>query len=259
MIKFKQKKRRIPKRLYSFSIIESYLNSKKEYAEKIFNHLKENIKIAHKNQIFYDSPEYISYIQDSIKLPEYQHSRLYPLWVNQASEINKKHCQYAFEAINTILHHKILSRSRVRVCEKSDNSMCYESKIQMQHNSKIDEWCHELGHWIEFHNYKVKILCNVFLEYRTQNKEIKEKTIPNQTYKYKDGNFPDIYCGKICGVWKKNRDTEILSKGLEMLFKAPTSLFLKDWEYFTFIICILKGNIIKIPNKYLFSPKYSLS
>ena len=254
MKRFKQKKRYTPKRIYAFSNIESYLQSNKEYAEIIFHHLKDNIKIAQNNQIVPRTPEYISYIQDSLNLHNNQHSRLYPLWISHASDIDKKHCLCAFESINTILHHKILSRSHVRVCKAIDNSICYKNKIQMLPYSKIDEWCHELGHWIEFHNYKVKLLCNLFLEYRTQNQEIKEKTIPNQTFKYKEGNFIYEYCGKICGVWKKNRDTEILSKGLEMLFLAPTDLFRKDWEYFTFIICILKGNIIKNLPKYLFSP-----
>ena len=258
MKRFKQKKQYTPKRIYAFSNIETYLKRNKEYAEKIYNHLNDNFKIAQKNQIYPKTAEYIPYILDSLYFSKRKHSKLYPHWISQASENNRIQCHHAFEAINTILHHKFLSRSRIRVCEAIDNSICYKNKIQMLPNSKIDEWCHELGHWIEFHNYKVKILCNIFLEYRTLNQEIKEKTIPNQTYKYKDGNFPDIYCGKICGIWKNNRDTEILSKGLEMLFTAPTSLFRKDWEYFTFIICILKGNIIKIPNKYLFSLKYSL-
>ena len=62
MKRFKQKKQYTPKRIYAFSNIETYLKRNKEYAEKIYNHLNDNFKIAQKNQIYPKTPEYIPYI-----------------------------------------------------------------------------------------------------------------------------------------------------------------------------------------------------
>ncbi len=92
-------------------------------------------------------------------------------------------------------------------------------------------------------------MCNTFLEYRTRNRPIKinnssEKKV---SYFYKEGNFPWDYCGKYCGPWNNNRNTEILSQGLEMLFEDPIKYYGKDREYLSFILGIIHfGDIIEI-------------
>ena len=71
-------------------------------------------------------------------------------------------------------------------------------------------------------------------------------TDENKNLVYKDGHFPCKYCGIIKGPWTDNRCTEILSKGLEMLFEAPKTNFKNDFEYFSFIVAILSGKVIEM-------------
>ena len=108
----------------------------------------------------------------------------------------------------------------------------------------VAAWLHELGHWIEYHNAEVRAMCNAFLEYRTQGNEKKHLPPPNEDKEYKEGGFPCKYCGVIAGDWTDSRCTEILSQGLEMLIMDSEKSFNKDHEYFSFIVNILKGNII---------------
>ena len=145
--------------------------------------------------------------------------------------------------------------------------------MNISRDAKFSSFIHESGHWIEVNSDDIFSLCKSFLEYRTKgepyihvgpkrNKEIMEgKYKGKKVYEVpitkdiisspkweigKKDRFFKEYCGKM--YFKKNDKgfpvlygTEILSMGMEALFRYPHKFCSKDPEYAKLIIAILKG------------------
>ena len=126
---------------------------------------------------------------------------------------------------------------------------------------------HEMGHWLESGNAKVKAAAHRFLDRRTRG-EVPEQMGPGYGWneKTKKDQFVEKYMGKQYistgkGSVKKigkgknvkferrpppapkgeKYATEILSMGLQLFYKRPAELARKDPEYFDFIFAIVRG------------------
>ena len=242
------------KKRYVFPIIKDYLEHRQEESELIWTRLMTSRKNLHSNNI----SDKIKYIQEAISLPSSLQSSLYPVWQEKISDDKSRLCTSAFDLLNSFLNCNLKISSRVPVCETDEKTKCYEYKIQFKYDfdsmnqdcnnlNNVAAWLHELGHWIEYHNPEVRAMCNAFFEYRTRDSQI----VPMQSHHpdekdcfKKNGNFPCEYCGKRDKEWTDDRGTEILSQGLEMLFINSSKYFNDDHEYLSFMICVLKGDII---------------
>ena len=115
-------------------------------------------------------------------------------------------------------------------------------------DSEVERWCHELGHWIEWSNPELQRKCKEFLDYRTEGKPlVRFKNEGQDIYKehevYKDGGFPEKYCGYIYSDVSNPNATEILSMGLEMLSLDPWRFYNDDKQYFCFVVGLLRGEL----------------
>jgi hypothetical protein len=125
------------------------------------------------------------------------------------------------------------------------------------HLSKYDDSAtavHELGHWIEANIPGIKRAANDFIAKRFGN----EKPI-NLREMYANYGFNDYETGRkdnFDKLWSDKNDprayyvgksysdgsTEIISMGIEEMYRDPSNFAKKDPEYFEFIVSILEGS-----------------
>lgn len=102
---------------------------------------------------------------------------------------------------------------------------------------------HELGHQIEYSNPSIKQAANDFLERRTAGKEVKTLNELTNSTRFephevaKEGGFINPYVGKIYG----DKATEVVSMGVEALWRYPSQFIKDDPEHASLIIDILRG------------------
>lgn len=118
--------------------------------------------------------------------------------------------------------------------------------INMTHTSGIDIYIHEIGHAIEDKYPDVLDRLNQFLDYRTKGETAQplSQLTNNANYGAREIAKPDKfihpYMGKIYESKDKRFATEILSMGLELMYRNPTLLLEQDPELFNFILGILR-------------------
>lgn len=103
---------------------------------------------------------------------------------------------------------------------------------------------HEMAHILEKNTTVLKAAVD-FWNKRTAGQPFKSLNKINKAYGvnelYKDGGFPNVYDGKVYGStarepgYKNIRATEIISRGLEYMYKDPATFLRKDKDYFNFI------------------------
>jgi hypothetical protein len=103
---------------------------------------------------------------------------------------------------------------------------------------------HELGHILEFNNASVREAALAFLERRTRGEplELMSKLVPESGYepyeRARGDKFRDPYIGKDYGA---ARWTEVVSMGLEYMFRDPLAFAREDPDMFDFIYDLLRG------------------
>lgn len=108
---------------------------------------------------------------------------------------------------------------------------------------------HELVHWLEDKNSSLNKLAVQFLDRRTQGEsEVNLNTLfPNQGYGANEtaklDKFDIPYMGKSYTKNDGSRTTEILTMGIEGIWKDPRSFIYKDPDYFEFIMKDILGKI----------------
>jgi hypothetical protein len=102
---------------------------------------------------------------------------------------------------------------------------------------------HELGHVVEYRNKEVLKKSLAFRDSRTVGEEWQKlsRLAPTSGYgedeRAKPDQFLDVYMGKDY----ERRATEILSTGIEMMYRDPLRLAKNDPEYFDFIFDVVRG------------------
>jgi hypothetical protein len=107
---------------------------------------------------------------------------------------------------------------------------------------------HELGHYLENSNPYVHDRALAFLERRTRGNKLESlrELTGDKNYEAgemaRQGNFILPYMGKIYrDVYGNITGTEIISAGMENMWKNPVSFAKKDPDYFDFLIDVLRG------------------
>jgi hypothetical protein len=117
------------------------------------------------------------------------------------------------------------------------------SSINMAKNAPIETTIHELAHWLEESDPIIHKKIQDFFEKRTAGETWQSLRVLTGNPLYGDTEVakPDKwlipYMGKKAG-W---RNSEILSMGMEMMYKAPVDFAKADPEYFAFIYDTLRG------------------
>lgn len=112
--------------------------------------------------------------------------------------------------------------------------------VYLAEDSGMRTYVHEMGHLLES-DYRVKTYANSFLSDRTQGEaaEWLGDSYARDEIAKKD-KFFHPYVGKIYS----SESTEVISMGLEYLWKDPLAFLHDDPEYFEFIVNVIRGTLI---------------
>ena len=99
---------------------------------------------------------------------------------------------------------------------------------------------HEYGHAVEHNIPGLQAKANEFLKKRAGNEPL-SKMFPNNPKYSKELGWKDKFFNHYCGKQYKTGSTEIISMGMEEMYKNPHTFFKQDPEYFNFIKGIMWG------------------
>lgn len=118
------------------------------------------------------------------------------------------------------------------------------STVYMANRAPVEVVIHEAAHWLEESDPKIHAKVRDFFEKRTagENWQKLSKLTGNKNYRddevAKPDKWPRPYMGK---KTKSDKNSEILSMGMEMMYKDPIGFAKKDPEYFAFMHDTLRG------------------
>lgn len=116
--------------------------------------------------------------------------------------------------------------------------------VYMAEKAPVEVVIHEAAHWLEESDPKIHGKIRDFFEKRTQGEPWQKlsKLTGNKNYRddevAKPDKWPKAYMGK---KTKSDKNSEILSMGMEMMYKDPIGFAKTDPEYFAFIHNTLRG------------------
>ena len=155
----------------------------------------------------------------------------------------------SYSILNGIISNNVLPKEPIKAMAKKGKAERSEFNpttdfIEIAKENDVTDVAHEIMHWLEKKNETVLNNSLTFLEYRTQGeKPQKLKDLTKINFKdneiAKPDKFFDAYCGKIYN----SPATEIMSMGLQQIFKNPLEFAEKDKEYMSFVISNLRGEI----------------
>jgi len=121
-------------------------------------------------------------------------------------------------------------------------------RMNLNKESTPETFAHELGHHLEYSHKRIASHAMRFLHQRIGN----EEPTPlggsgigmNETEMGCLDNFEKLFgsaSGHYAGKLYKHKSTEIVSMGLELMYKDPYHFAVTDPEYFTFMLEVMKG------------------
>ena len=119
----------------------------------------------------------------------------------------------------------------------------YETTIRVCPSDGANTIVHELGHYLEYRVPGVFEKVTEFYNKRTagQTTQTMASLMPGRGYKLEEVSRPDSFIHPYMGKQYEDGHGEILSMGLEMLYRDPAGFAGKDPEYFNFILGLLHG------------------
>lgn len=134
---------------------------------------------------------------------------------------------------------------------------CSGRNLALNTDGGVQTAIHEYMHFVEDNNPQMLANSIAFLRYRTQGEKLKSlKSLTGISYGAKEKARPDKFFDPYCGKTytsafddEKNEPylgstaTEIMSMGVEQLYKDPVGFAKSDREYFDFVIANLKGRL----------------
>lgn len=124
--------------------------------------------------------------------------------------------------------------------------------FKVERGADFGDVIHEYTHFLERNNPEMLKNSLAFAEYRTKGESVERlsKIMDSSGYSSDEiarkDNFFSPYCGKIysaSGDYKYARASEIMSMGVERLFKEPAKFAKEDREYFDFVVANLRGEL----------------
>lgn len=121
-------------------------------------------------------------------------------------------------------------------------------ELNMSSNGTDATMVHELGHWLDHENKTLERLATEYLDFRTKG----ERAIPINTIPgYENSGFgdseiskPDKFIRPYIGKIYPDRSTEVISMGLEFMYKDPIDFYRKDPHHFKFIYDVMTGRVL---------------
>ena len=152
----------------------------------------------------------------------------------------------SYTLLNGIISNDVLPKEAIKAIAKKGRSDFNPETdfLEIAKDNDVTDVAHEIMHWLEKKNETVLNNSLTFLEYRTQGEQPQKlKDLTNIDFRSneiaKPDRFFDAYCGKIYNV----PATEIMSMGLQEIFKNPLEFSKKDKEYMAFVISNLRGEV----------------
>lgn len=184
-----------------------------------------------------------------VALPTEEHGRLTlacdGLTKNQADEANS--------FIGSLLHRKLSPEAPCSVIATEGRGGYRPAEaIAAVRIDSVSNTVHELAHHIECSNPHLLESCRKFILSRTKPGEVAKrlsKLTGDEKYKPAEVAIEDewvarggsVYCGKFYGPSvSEATGTEVLSMGLERLYRSPIGFARNDPEYFKFLLSILR-------------------
>jgi hypothetical protein len=126
----------------------------------------------------------------------------------------------------------------------ADRSFYGRGGIYMADKAPVEVVVHEAAHWLEESDPKIHAKVQKFFESRTAGEKWQKLSELTGNSNYgnnevaKPDKWPKPYMGKKAN---SDKNSEILSMGMEMMYKDPVGFAKKDPEYFAFIHNTLRG------------------
>ncbi len=126
----------------------------------------------------------------------------------------------------------------------SDRSFYGKGGIYMADRAPVEVVVHEAAHWLEESDPKIHDKVQKFFESRTAGEKWQKLSELTGNSNYGDNEvakpdkWPKPYMGKKAN---SDKNSEILSMGMEMMYKDPAGFAKTDPEYFAFIHNTLRG------------------
>ena len=127
-----------------------------------------------------------------------------------------------------------------------------QNLFKVEKNADFGDVIHEYTHFLEKNNPQMLANSLAFAEYRTKGEDYKRMNefSKGSGYGYdeiaKKDSFFSPYCGKIYSQdqeYRTARASEIMSMGVERLFREPAKFAKEDREYFDFVVANLRGEL----------------
>jgi SPP1 gp7 family putative phage head morphogenesis protein len=190
------------------------------------------------------------------ELKQYQHEKIHtlvfpttnaPLNARISDQyVKTKTAKSNFEKLKTeaskMLHADVVKKiGPVDIIVKKGSRAYYTNgrkEIGLANLTKTETFIHEFGHALEYQFPNAKKQALAFRKSRIGNEKLSPIFKGKKEVGWKDGFF-DHYCGK----YYEDGATEIISMGLEKMYKDPIIFLNKDPEYFEFIIKVMWGDL----------------
>lgn len=127
-----------------------------------------------------------------------------------------------------------------------------QNLFKIERDADFGDVVHEYTHFLERNNPKMLANSLAFAEYRTKGENAMRMSAltGNRGYRSdeiaKKDRFFSPYCGKIYSQTNEYRTahaSEIMSMGVERLFREPAKFAKEDREYFDFVVANLRGEL----------------
>ena len=168
----------------------------------------------------------------------------------------RKTAEASVEAVNSMVHRKYTQGGVNAVFEQIDGrANCGGVMgIRLAAGDDVGTAVHELGHFIEQRDMRVRKAAWEFLEERTRGEKavgLRKLTGGNfeATEVAKEDKFFNPYVGKVYGEPKVvygmtiYPDTEVISMGLEAMYRDPARFFREDRGHFELILKLMRGEL----------------